>query len=62
MFWSNAPKCVESEATTVEPAPHTVWARAAKVALAISTAIERATSAVKYRRRTYRMSSSPWPC
>ena len=39
MFWSNAPKCVESEATAVEPAPQTVCARAAKVALAISVAI-----------------------
>ena len=24
MFWSNAPKCVESEATAVEPAPQNV--------------------------------------
>ena len=52
MFWSNAPKCVESDATAVEPAPHTVCARAAKVALAISTAIARADSAVRKRRRT----------
>jgi hypothetical protein len=36
MYWSNAPKCVESRATAVDPAPQTVCARAAKVALAIS--------------------------
>lgn len=52
MFWSNAPKCVESLATAVEPAPQTVCARAAKVALAISVAIACVTSALRYRRRT----------
>src|SRR6266540_390398 len=31
MFWSNAPKWVESEATAVDPAPQTAWARAANV-------------------------------
>ncbi len=61
MFWSNAPKWVESEATAVDPAPQTAWARAANVALAISTAMARATSAVRYLRRTYRMSSSLCP-
>lgn len=38
VFWSNKPKSVESEATAVEPAPQTVCARAANVALAISIA------------------------
>ena len=46
-FWSQALKCVESEATTVEEAPHSPVSRAAKVALAISTAICRATSGVR---------------
>jgi len=31
MFWSNAPKWVESEATVVDPAHQTVCARAVKV-------------------------------
>jgi hypothetical protein len=61
-FWSNAPKCVESDATAVDPAPQMPYARAVKVALAICTAMARATSAVRYRRRTYRMSSSLCPC
>ncbi len=52
MFWSNAPKCVESDATAVEPAPQMAWCRAAKVALAISTAMARAVSGDRYRRRT----------
>jgi hypothetical protein len=44
MFWSNAEKWVESEATAVLPSPHSqVW-RAAKVALAICAAISRAVS------------------
>ncbi len=62
MFWSYAPKCVESLATAVEPAPQTCSERTAKVALAISTAIARALSADRNRRRTYRRSSSlcPW--
>src|SRR6266511_1506668 len=34
MFWSNAPKWVESEATAVDPAPQTAWARGANVASA----------------------------
>ncbi len=47
MFWSKAPKCVESEATALDPAPQIVCAREAKVALAISTAMVRATSALR---------------
>jgi hypothetical protein len=44
MFWSNAPKCVESLATADDPAPQTCWRRTAKVASAICVAIDRATS------------------
>ena len=47
MFWSNAPKCVESLATAVDPSPHKVRCRAVKVALAISIAICRAASVVR---------------
>nr|WP_261566649.1 hypothetical protein [Frankia gtarii] len=47
MFWSNAPKCVESLATAVDPAPQTCCVRAVNVALAISTATVRASSAVR---------------
>ena len=53
MFWSNAPKWVESDATAVEPVrPPDALVAAAKVALAISTAMARALSADRYRRRT----------
>ncbi len=47
MFWSHDPKCVESDATAVEPSPHTLARRTRKVALAISIPICRAASAVR---------------
>jgi len=47
MFWSNAPKWVESDATADEPAPQMDRALAAKVALAMSMAIARTRSGVK---------------
>ena len=47
MFWSNAPKWVESDATAVEPAPQMDRVRAAKVALAMSMASARTRSGVR---------------
>ena len=47
MFWSNAPKWVESDATADEPAPHRPRALAAKAALAMSMAIARTRSGVR---------------
>lgn len=41
MFWSNAEKWVESDATAVVPSPHSQDWRAAKVALAITRATSR---------------------
>jgi hypothetical protein len=37
-FWYQERKCVESEATAVDPAPHSPSSRTTKVALAISVA------------------------
>lgn len=51
MFWSNAVKCVESDATAVEPSPHNQDWRAAKVALAMTRATSRQAGMVMYRRR-----------
>jgi hypothetical protein len=47
MFWSNAEKCVESDATAVVPSPHRVACRAAKVALAMTLAACRQASTVR---------------
>ena len=52
MFWSHAPKCVESDDTAVEPSPQIQRWRAAKVALAIWMASASASSRVKCQRRT----------
>ena len=52
MFWSHAPKWVESEETAEEPSPQTGRCRAANVALAIWMASASASSAVRCQRRT----------
>jgi hypothetical protein len=46
MFWSHALKWVESDATAVEPSPHSQAWRAANVALAITRAACRHDSTV----------------
>jgi hypothetical protein len=47
MFWSNAEKCVESDATAVVPSPHRAVCLAAKVALAMIRATSRQDSTVR---------------
>ena len=47
MFWSNAEKCVESEATAVVPSPHNALCRAANVAFAMIRATSRQASTVR---------------
>jgi len=47
MFWSKARTWVESEATAVDPVPHSSVLRAAKVAFAMPIAIARAASTVR---------------
>jgi hypothetical protein len=50
--------CFESDPTVVDVCPQSAGSRAAKVALAISIANDRTSSALRNRRRTYRRSSS----
>ncbi len=47
MFWSHDPKCVESDATAVEPSPHRLVRRMRNVALVISIAMRRAASTLR---------------
>jgi len=47
MFWSNAEKCVESDATAVVPSPHSAACREVKVASAMIRAACRQASTVR---------------
>ncbi len=47
MFWSYVRKCVQSDATAVDPAPQTLGLRASKVALAMLIAMVWAVSLLR---------------